>query len=477
MDILLTHAYFLQEDPGERKIMKPYPPLGILYVSSHLKAKGFRVEVFDTTFRSNDDLKRFFERHRPAVVGIYCNLMTRTNALLLMRWAKKCGARVVVGGPEPVNYPQEYLRHGADVVVAGEGEITLEELLRQWKEEGAADLAQIAGISFIAADGRLVTTPPRPAIQDLDAQPWPDRDAIDMHQYVDAWRSRHGRGSVSLITSRGCPYTCTWCSHSVFGYTYRSRSPSNVADELEMILEKYQPEMVWYSDDVFTINRRWLLKYAEELDRRGLRAPFETISREDRLDDEIVKTLARMGCLRLWVGSESGSQRILDAMKRRTDALRVREVVRLLQTHGIEAGLFFMLGYEGETLDDIAASVEHLKAARPDAFLTTLSYPIKGTPYYQQVADRIIPLKPWEQGSDRDLTVAGRRSRLFYSFANRWISSEFRLQQALRGEKREMLAAAKALLSSHLGRLGMRLTRAHREGDGRRAAARSPQQA
>ena len=462
MDILLAHSYYLNEDPHEQAVMKPYPPLGLLYISAHLKARGFDVGVFDTTFRRREDFRRFVARARPAVVGIYGTLMTRRNVLEMARFCKGQGCTVVLGGPEPANYAEEYLARGADVVVVGEGELTLEELLPHLARHGPRNMAHIRGIVYREEDGQLVRTEPRPYIQDLDAQPFPDREAIDIGEYVRVWRQHHGVGSVSLITARGCPYTCTWCSHAVFGYTHRRRSPQNVADELELILETYRPDMVWYADDVFTIHRRWFFAYADELKRRGIRVPFETISREDRLDEEVIRTLAEMGCFRLWIGSESGSQRVLDAMQRRTNAARVREMVHLLQKHGIEAGMFIMLGYEGEEWEDIEATVEHLKAANPDVFLTTVAYPIKGTPYYDLVADRIIPLKPWEEGSDRDLTVAGRRSRRFYRFATRWMVGEVtlhKLRQGHNGSPQDYLRMAKAFVNAKVGRLGMWVTR------------------
>ena len=462
MDILLTHAYFLHEDPHERAVMKPYPPLGLLYISSHLKARGFDVTVFDTTFHSRETFIDFIRSRRPPVVGIYANLLTRRRVLDLIRLCKQEGCLVVLGGPEPANYAEEYLTRGADVVVVGEGELTLEELLPHLARRGPTDMRHIRGIVYREEDGQLVRTEPRPYIQDLDAQPFPDREAIDIHEYLRVWRTHHGMGSVSLITARGCPYTCTWCSHAVFGYTHRRRSPQNVADEVELILEAYRPDMLWYADDVFTIHPRWFFAYAEELKRRGIRVPFETISREDRLNEAIIRTLAEMGCIRLWIGSESGSQRVLDAMQRRTDAARVREMVHLLHRYGIEVGMFIMLGYEGEEISDIEATIQHLKEANPDVFLTTVAYPIKGTPYYEQVADRIIPLKPWEEGSDRDLTVAGRHSRRFYGFAIRRMVGEVtlhKLRNGRNGSPRDYLRMGKALVNAQVGRLGMWMTR------------------
>ena len=463
MDILLTHGYFLEEDPHEQAIMKPYPPLGLLYISSYLKSKGFQVGVFDTTFSTRQRLENFINEHRPPIVGLYCNLVTRRSIVDLISVCKRYGCEVVLGGPEPSNYAAEYLARGADVVVVGEGELTLQQLLSCPGACGPKELAEIAGIVFRDDNGHIVRTPPRPHIKDLDTQPFPDRSAIDIPRYLQVWREHHGLGAVSLITSRGCPYTCTWCSHSVFGYSHRGRSPQNVADEVELILEQYQPDMLWYGDDVFTMNARWFFAYAQELKRRGLKIPFETISREDRLDEDIIRTLADMGCFRLWIGSESGSQRILDAMQRRTNAERVHQMVQLLQKYGVKAGLFIMLGYEGESIHDIEMTVNHLKQANPDAFLTTVAYPIKGTPYYEEVAERVIPLKAWEEGSDRDLTIAGRHSGWFYSFATRWMVGEVLYHKQRLIPDRDYVRMTKALINAKIGRLGMLLTHHQRE--------------
>jgi radical SAM superfamily enzyme YgiQ (UPF0313 family) len=244
----------------------------------------------------------------------------------------------------------------------------------------------------------------------------------------------------------------------VFGYSHRRRSPNNVVDEVEQIVATYAPDLLWYADDVFTINHKWLFEYSAELERRGLRLPFETISREDRLNEEVIQTLARMGCFRLWIGAESGSQKILDAMKRRTNAERVRAMVQLLKKYGIEVGMFIMLGYEGEERADLEATVEHLKLAGPDTFLTTVAYPIKGTPYYASVADKIIARRTWEHGSDRDYTVQGRHSPRYYQFATRWMVSEVALHRQRHSAPHSYPRMAKNYLNAKLGRVGMLLT-------------------
>lgn len=456
-DVLLTHGYFLYEDPHELAVMKPYPPLGLLYVSSHLKARGYAVEVFDSTFSSPAALEEHIKASRPPVVGVYANLMTRGNVLKVMRAAKEAGSRVVLGGPDPANYLEEYLTRGADVVVIGEGELTLEDVL------SGRPVAELDGVAYRDSDGKIVRNEPRAMIADLDAQPFPDRAAIDQQRYVDVWREHHGSGAVSLITARGCPYTCTWCSHAVFGYSHRRRSPENVVAEVEHIVATYAPDQLWYADDVFTINHKWLFEYADLLEQRGLRLPFETISREDRLNEKVVETMARMGCSRLWIGAESGSQRVLDAMKRRTDAERVKSMVHLLQRYGISVGMFIMLGYDGEQRSDIEATVDFLKGAAPDSFLTTVAYPIKNTPYYNSVADRVVAHRSWEDGSDRDYGVLGRHSPRYYSFATRWMVSEVALHRGLKSEQRSYPRLAKTWLSAQVGRVGMLLTERERE--------------
>ncbi len=427
MDLLLTHGYFLYEDPKELQIMKPYPPLGLLYICSHLRSKGCKVEVFDSTFQSRAALRERLSTGTPSVIGIYANLMTRPNVVKILQEAKQAGWKTIVGGPEPGAYVDEYLDAGADVVVLGEGETTMEELLNAWSRDARADLSEIAGIAYRNADDIVWRTATRAQISDLDGQPWPAREDIDMDRYVDTWRTHHGKGSVSIITARGCPFRCEWCSHQVFGQTHRRRKPEHVADELEWLMERYKPDVLWIADDVFTINHDWLSRWATELDRRKIHIPFECISRSDRLNEKVIQTLAGLGCHRLWVGSESGSQRILDSMQRGVSVQTVRQAVALCRQYGIETGMFLMWGYEGEELEDIEATIDHVRSSNPDIFLTTVSYPIKGTPYYNKVASRVIQIKPWRETSDREFDVAGRRPRDFYRVADELLRFEVEL--------------------------------------------------
>lgn len=455
-DILLTHGYFLGEDEKEQQIMKPYPTLGLLYLSAYLRRAGFDVEIYDSTWGSKPELFNRLAAEPGGVLGIYTNLITRRNVVAIMAEAKRHGWTVVLGGPESANYTEQYIAHGADVVVVGEGEETLAELLPALVHKGPHRLHGVRGTSFRDEHGHVIANPPRRQIADIDSLPWPDRERIDMPKYVEAWRTHHGMGSVNLITARGCPYKCKWCSHAVFGYSYRRRDPIDCADEVQHIVDAYRPDQLWYSDDVFTINHRWLYNYAAELKRRNLKLPFETISRADRMmKDEVLETLAAMGCYRIWIGAESGSQRILDAMERRVTVEQVEWATRAAQRHGIQVGMFLMWGYDGEQFEDIEATVEQVKKWNPDVFLTTVAYPIKNTPYFEKVADRAVLTREWSDATDRDFVIKGRHSRTYYGHADKWLRSEmaaFRLEQDSPGEaaahRAEALLARQSLIAT-----------------------------
>ncbi len=427
-DLLLTHGYFLSEDEKEQQIMKPYPTLGLLYNSAYLRRAGFTVEIFDSTFKQKADLAARLAQTPGGVLGIYTNLMTRKNVVWIMAEAKRHRWTVICGGPESANYPAQYLAHGADIIVVGEGEITLSELLPALARGNRQQLHDIHGLVFYGegetgvSERRIIRTPERAQISDIGALPWPDRANIEMSRYVEAWRTHHGMGSVNLITGRGCPYKCKWCSHAVFGYSHRRRNPLDCVAEVQHIVETYRPDQLWYADDVFTINHRWLYEYAAELKRRGLHLPFETISRADRLlKDDVLATLASMGCYRIWIGSESGSQRILDAMQRGVTVEQVQWATHAAQHHGIEVGMFLMWGYDGEQVEDIEATIEHVKRANPNVFFTTVAYPIKNTPYFAQIADSLRLDGDWAEVTDRDYVVRGRHTRQYYRFADQWL--------------------------------------------------------
>jgi radical SAM superfamily enzyme YgiQ (UPF0313 family) len=463
MKVFLTHGYFLSGDAKERRIMRPYPPLGILYLAAYLKERGVEAEVFDTTFSTLELLGRRLLEARPNVIGIYTNLMTKVSVLAIIRFIRMqpelTGARIVLGGPEVTHHADRFLAHGADVIVVGEGEETLHALVSAWAGGGQAALAQIPGLVFRDDAGALVRTEPRPLLRSLDELPVPRREAIDLEPYLDAWRAHHGSNAISVSTMRGCPYSCRWCSRAVYGESYRRRSPRLVVDEIEQLVARYHPDSFWFVDDVFTIHHGWLQAFTDELVRRNLGIRYECITRADRLNARAVALLQRSGCARVWIGAESGSQKILDAMDRRVTVEQVQTMIQLAKQHGIETGTFIMLGYPGETDADVAATIEHLKRADPDQFTITVSYPIKGTPFYDDVVNEMIDPGPWEQTTDRDIKLRRQRSSLYYWFATTRVVSEVRGAKLLRQQRtaRTALARAKHGLKAMVGRAGMRI--------------------
>jgi anaerobic magnesium-protoporphyrin IX monomethyl ester cyclase len=465
MNVLLTHGYFLGEDAKEQRLMRPYPPLGILYLAAYLQARSVPVSVFDTTFSSRAALQRHLLATRPEVIGIYTNLMTKLAVLDIITFVRAqpelARSRIVLGGPEVTHHAEAFLAHGAHVIVVGEGEETLHALVQAWTAEaaGATEAAwrQVPGIVFRDGAGAAQRTAPRTLLRDLDELPMPGREALDLQPYLRAWKLRHGQNAVSISTMRGCPYSCRWCSRAVYGESYRRRSPRLVVDEIEAIAARYRPDTLWFVDDVFTINYRWLEELTVELERRQLRVPYECITRADRLNEKVVGLLKRSGCFRVWIGAESGSQKVLDAMDRRVTVQQVHDMIQLSKRHGIETGTFIMIGYPGETEADIQATIEHLKRADPDQFTITVAYPIKGTPFFDEVKSDIVELRPWSQVTDRDQRRRRPHSSLYYRLAVSRVVNEVRTFQL---ERRQggwrSLAAAKHRVKALVARAGMR---------------------
>ena len=434
-DILLGHAYFLKYDIIERRVMKPYPPLGILYLSAFLKREGFSVEVFDSTFRDFNDFESMVKRVKPRIVGLYANIITRDNVLRLSRIAKANGVEfVLAGGPDASEWCDKYFANGVDVIGLNEGELTLQELIPHLQQKGMKDVEQVRGIMF-SRNGRAQRSAPRPTVTDLDSLPWPDRDVLKMDEYFHAWKSHHGESAVSLITARGCPFHCAWCSSEVFGHTHRQRSPKDVVDEMLMLKERYHPDIMWISDDVLTINKKWTHEFIREVKARNAQHPYECLSRVDLVDPEILKGLKETGCFRIWYGAESGSQKVLDSMTKGTTVAQVREAARVTQEMGMQAGFFILLGYPDETTADIRLTIDFLKETRPDVVGTSVAFPIKGTEFYKRVENRIMPDENWSSRNQNKMLFKGKYPRLYYWFAARWLVKEVNVDKMWRMEK------------------------------------------
>lgn len=431
MRVLLTHAYFLKEDPRELQIMKPYVPLGILSISAYLELKQVVHEVFDSTFSDFEAFCKYLENYSPQVVGIYTNLMTKLNVLKIIRFIKShpslSTTKIILGGPEVRNHAANFLKIGADALVIGEGEESFYELIEHYKASTATP-PSIAGTA-VCIDGNVIINAERALIKDINTLPAPNRKKINLNLYLNAWKERHGYSTISVSTMRGCPYTCKWCSRAVYGGTYRRKNPSLVVEELKDIYKNYQPDRIWFVDDVFTISHKWLTEFAQAVEHQQLLLNYEIITRADRLNEEVIDLLKKSGCVKIWIGAESGSQKIIDAMDRRVDVKKVRDMIKRSQQKGISAGTFIMLGYPGETIDDIRETIVHLKDADPDEYTVTIAYPIAGTPLYQEIQEKITTNLNWAESTDREIDFKRQHPRKFYEYAVRWVYNSVRTKK------------------------------------------------
>lgn len=433
IDILLVHPLFLSRDPVEQRLMTPYFPLGLLYLAATLRDAGYAVAIFDGTFASGpNDLIAVLENYRPRVVGFSVLVTERSAALELAALARARGIRVVMGGADPTGRPDIYLGTNeapfADVVVIGEGEETLLELLPTLLGEAdARPLPEIRGLAYRDETGQMQRTPPRPLRRDIDAIPWPARDMVDLDHYQRAWRDAHGYSSLSLIASRGCPFECAWCQKSVFGRSCRLRDPEQVAQEMAHLKARYRPDQVRIVDDVVGIDRKWVKAFRDAILAHDAVIPFECLSRVDLADREVLSWLREAGCFRISYGAESGSQKVLDAMCKGTRVEQIRQAAQWCHELGIEVYFYIMLGYPGEEWADIQATAQLLRETLPEAFSSTVAYPLAGTPFYEQVRDRLVEAADWVYTAENRVLYRGRYSTRFYRWAQRWLHKEWQI--------------------------------------------------
>ena len=459
MSLILTHTYFLFEDGKEQRIMKPYPPLGLLYISSYLNQHHVENHVFDSTFETAEAQLEFIKKKQPKAIAIYVNLMTKINALKLIKLIKTNPEygfpKIILGGPDVSYNCENYLRSGADFIIIGEGEQTTLELYHSI--ENQQDFHHINGIAFME-ERQLKKTPARIKMKDLSQLPMPNRAAIPIDKYLKTWKNNHGMSSMTVSTQRGCPYTCKWCSTAVYGLSYRRRPAEMVAKELKTIKQTYQPDSIWFVDDVFTVSHKWLKEFHREVIIQKAIIPFECITRAERLNDEVLQLLKEAGCYRIWIGAESGSQKIIDAMDRRVDVDVVKTAIQKTNAIGIETGTFIMVGYPGENEEDINQTVAYLKDANPTHFTITVAYPIKGTSLYNDIEDQITVQPEWETSTDRDIDFTRTYHRKFYDYAVKHVINEVHFhKELLKGENKNLKSSLKFKTKSVFAQTAMKV--------------------
>jgi radical SAM superfamily enzyme YgiQ (UPF0313 family) len=285
--ILFCHPLFLSKNPDEQGASSPYFPLGLLYLAGFVREQGHDVAIFDATFAEDESaFAEALQREAPDVVGISALLPTREMALTLAQIAHEWGAVVVVGGPDPTKSPRSYAsRPEVDIVVHHEGEQTIAALLAL-ADSGDLTIEALQDEPGVAyrKGGQIVVNEPRPPIENLDTLPLPARDLIDMDRYLNVWQKMNGYSSLTISTTRGCPYGCSWCRGAVHGNGFRRRSPESVAAEVKLLKETYQIDRLRVVDDVDGFDREWLEAWEESAVSIDGVVPFEGLNELERQD-------------------------------------------------------------------------------------------------------------------------------------------------------------------------------------------------
>ncbi|MGH9141356.1 MAG: glycosyltransferase, partial [Vicinamibacterales bacterium] len=453
VDVLFGQAYFLRFDPKLWEARQPYAPLGALYAAACVREHGYRVALFDAMLAvSEAEWAEALDRHRPRVAVIYednfnylskmCLLRMRQAALTMIDAARARGITTIVAGADATDHPVTYLDRGAAVVVTGEGEVTLVELLDTlsassnpgrssesggWSGLSAPDrLKGIDGLCLRDEHGRIVQTRPRAIIRQLDALPFPAWDLVDVERYRSTWRSHHGYFSMNLVTTRGCPYHCNWCAKPIYGQRYTARSPEHVVDEMAWLKQAFRPDHLWIADDIFGLKPGWIERFAALLQARGAATPFKCLLRADQVTGQVARALRAADCQTAWIGAESGSQRILDAMEKGTRVDQIAEATRLLHGAGVNVGFFLQFGYPGETREDIDRTLEMVRSCAPDDIGVSVSYPLPGTTFYQRVQAQLGRKQNWVDSNDLAMMYHATYVPDFYRALHALVHAQFR---------------------------------------------------
>lgn len=438
--VLVTHGYFYRLDPKQWADGRPYPPLGTLQSAALLRAAGHEVRVFDTGLRrSPDDLVPVLGSFRPDIVVIHDNGFNYLTKMCLTVMREACqrmialshaaGARVSVCSSDSTDHPELYLAHGADAIVLGEGEETERELVERWCA-GAA-WTDVPGIAWRDGDG-VRTNARRTVLRDLDSLPVPAWDLIDVEPYRAIWSRSQGFFSLNVATTRGCPFKCNWCAKPIYGNRYNSRSPAHVVREIALLQQRFAPDHLWMCDDIFGLKPGWVQAFRDELRRQGLRIRYKIQSRADLLlQDDTIAALAESGLEEVWIGAESGSQRILDAMDKGITVAQIAEARRKLKAHGVRVGFFLQFGYLGETTEDVDLTIRMLEELMPDDIGISVSYPLPGTRFFDKVKDELGGKRNWTDSDDLAMMFRQEQRPAYYKRLHRYVHKRFRRRQAL----------------------------------------------
>jgi len=459
LSILVCHSYFLRLDQKQIARAKPYPPLATLQVVSLLREAGHRVSFFDAMLAEGiEEYDRLLGADSPQVVLFYednfnflskmCLATMRRAACDMIGSARRAGARVVAAGPDVSDAPGPYLRAGADMALVGEGLSTLLALLP--RIDAHLDIQNedlVRGLSGIAslAGGKVVTASGAKGLalaQSAGLAAW---DLVDMDRYRAVWMKAHGYFSLNMAASRGCSFRCTWCSKPIWGNQYVQRSPLEVAAEMSHLKHTYNPDHIWFADDIFGFRVDWVTQFAAATQAADAQIPFTIQTRADLISARMALALRDAGCREAWIGAESGSQKVLDAMNKGTTVAEIITARDRLKEAGIRVGFFIQLGYLDEQLEDILSTRELLAAARPDDIGVSVSYPLPGTKFYDLVKAQLRAKTHWQESNDLDMMFQGTYTSEFYRAVRNLLHDQVTLQTAAATGAHEHSEAANAI--------------------------------
>jgi anaerobic magnesium-protoporphyrin IX monomethyl ester cyclase len=428
LSILVCHSYFLSFDQKQQQRAKPYPPLATLQVAAMLREAGHEVSLFDAMLA--EDYTRF-ERQidvlHPQVVLLYednynflskmCLGRMRRAGCEMLTLASRRGTRVIAAGSDASDAPYAYLTAGADAVLHGEAFGTLFALIDRLEADLSAAPARLAeGLPDVSIAGPAGPMRSRSAgrLPEPAAALQPAWDLVDVAKYRRVWQRAHGYFSLNMAASRGCSFRCNWCAKPIWGNQYLQRPAREIAAEMSLLRRHYRPDHIWFADDIFGFRADWVREFAAALEETGGGIPFTIQLRADLVSARMTEALAAAGCREVWIGAESGSQKILDAMNKGTSVAEIHEARRLLGRAGIRVGFFLQLGYLGEELDDILATRRLVEETRPDDVGVSVSYPLPGTKFYEAVKEQLGTKTHWQESNDLEMMFEGTYRSDFY---------------------------------------------------------------
>jgi anaerobic magnesium-protoporphyrin IX monomethyl ester cyclase len=443
MKILITHSYFLHLDSKEAAIKKPYPPLASITLAAWIKQElGLDAEFYDVMFDKNPEgLVTALKNIQPEVFILYdddFNFLTKMclenmrNAIFQVLQAVPKTGMFIAHGSDASDQAEQYLRAGFDVVVHRNAELVIIELLKKYlQEKSATALKSLDSISYLN-DGKFIQKPPTRKNLPLEDTPLPAWRKVDLTPYREMWRRHHGYFSLNVSTSHGCPYRCNWCAKPLYGRSYKALPPQRAAEEFNYLARELKADHLWITDDIFGLKHNWLSEFAEELKRLNIKIPYKCQNRADLINEKSARELARSGCREVWLGVESGSQKILDAMDKDETIETIKNANRLLKQHGIRVGFFLQYGYLGEDYGDIRKTLQLVRECLPDHIGISVSYPLKDTPFYDKVINQMGEKKNWRDSGDLALMFTGKYPPDFYRALHKYTHHYFGFVSLLR---------------------------------------------